>query len=48
MRPRYVKVLTSTGHWEYARLIYRTPIHWVVRDANGHRYTVTNPHRRTP
>jgi hypothetical protein len=42
MRPRYVKVLTSTGRWEYMRLIFTTRVHSVVRDAAGNRYVTTS------
>lgn len=44
---RYVKVLTSTGRWEYMRLIWSSPIHSIVVDANGNRYVTTGIRKRT-
>lgn len=37
---RYIRVLTSTGRWEFMRITEVSPLHFVVKDATGREYLV--------
>lgn len=43
MRPRFIKVLTSVGRWEYMRVLERSPWHLLVEDARGQRFLTARP-----
>lgn len=42
-RCRFIKVLTSTGRWEYMRVLERSPWHLLVEDARGQRFVTARP-----